>query len=660
MWFVPGVSHAATVRVEGRALIYTATGSNENTLEVSTGCFNPFQVPCPPQIHLTDFGGVFGRSSAGEPILPGAGCEYQTPPPPPGQPPPPGPPPPVPIDRDVLCSAEVDLFDISLAGGDDWLFVSTDTPGVLRGDADDDRIEDGNGNDLVLGGTGNDVFRAKPGNDALSGGEGADTYYALQCPPPPQPCDPVSNSALDTGRDSFSGDEGRDIADFSDIFASERLSADGAQDDGKPGEGDNIGGDVEDILAGPFSDTLVGNASDNQLDGGEGSDTISGGPGQDVTQGGAGADSIDGGPGPDSLRGGDGSDSLNGGADPDSLEGGEGGDSMDGGPGPDNLRGGAGIDAASYGSRTAGVNVTLDNCRNDGEAGEADDVASDVEDVLGGGGPDDLTGSVGSNRLDGGSGEDFIDGRAGADLLLGGAAADTLRLRDRAADSTPSCGPGVDFVIADPRERTQRDCEDVDNVLSDRPSLGTRVAVQPGRATLKMQLPAAHRFVPLMDHVNLPVRSLIDTNAGQAKVTTTTISSRRRRQSGVFSGGLFQVLQARKRRDRGITELRLKGSSFSGCRSPAPRTNTRGRSGAVASRLSRRTIRRLRGSAKGRFRTRGRHSAATVRGTKWTMADRCDGTLTTVTRGKVAVRDFRRRKTIALRRGKSYLARAPG
>ena len=42
------------------------------------------------------------------------------------------------------------------------------------------------------------------------------------------------------------------------------------------------------------------------------------------------------------------------------------------------------------------------------------------------------------------------------------------------------------------------------------------------------------------------------------------------------------------------------------------------------------------------------------------MADRCDGTLTTVTRGKVAVRDFRRRKTIALRRGKSYLARAPG
>jgi hypothetical protein len=48
-----------------------------------------------------------------------------------------------------------------------------------------------------------------------------------------------------------------------------------------------------------------------------------------------------------------------------------------------------------------------------------------------------------------------------------------------------------------------------------------------------------------------------------------------------------------------------------------------------------------------------------VRGTKWTVTDRCDGTLTKVKRGKVAVRDFRLKKTIILRRGKSYLARAP-
>jgi ferric-dicitrate binding protein FerR (iron transport regulator) len=47
-----------------------------------------------------------------------------------------------------------------------------------------------------------------------------------------------------------------------------------------------------------------------------------------------------------------------------------------------------------------------------------------------------------------------------------------------------------------------------------------------------------------------------------------------------------------------------------------------------------------------------------VRGTIWTVTDRCDGTLTTVKRGKVAVKDFRRKKTVLVRAGKSYLAKA--
>jgi len=47
-----------------------------------------------------------------------------------------------------------------------------------------------------------------------------------------------------------------------------------------------------------------------------------------------------------------------------------------------------------------------------------------------------------------------------------------------------------------------------------------------------------------------------------------------------------------------------------------------------------------------------------VRGTVWITSDRCDGTLTRVTRGTVAVRDFRGRETIVVRRGKSYLAEA--
>ena len=118
---------------------------------------------------------------------------------------------------------------------------------------------------------------------------------------------------------------------------------------------------------------------------------------------------------------------------------------------------------------------------------------------------------------------------------------------------------------------------------------------------------------------------------------------------------MFQVLQSRARAQRGLTELRLKGSGFSRCRARGGAATA----GAGAAQLSRRTIRRLRATAKGRFRTRGRHSAATVRGTVWITADRCDGTLTTVKRGKVAVRDLRRKRTITLTAGKSYLAKAP-
>ena len=52
------------------------------------------------------------------------------------------------------------------------------------------------------------------------------------------------------------------------------------------------------------------------------------------------------------------------------------------------------------------------------------------------------------------------------------------------------------------------------------------------------------------------------------------------------------------------------------------------------------------GNGKGKFRTNGKYSSATVRGTIWLVEDRCEGTLTRVRRGTVAVRDFKRKKTV--------------
>ena len=49
---------------------------------------------------------------------------------------------------------------------------------------------------------------------------------------------------------------------------------------------------------------------------------------------------------------------------------------------------------------------------------------------------------------------------------------------------------------------------------------------------------------------------------------------------------------------------------------------------------------------------------AIVDGTDFTMVDRCDGTLRRVRSGVVQVRDFRLRRTVTVRAGQSYLARA--
>jgi hypothetical protein len=160
-------------------------------------------------------------------------------------------------------------------------------------------------------------------------------------------------------------------------------------------------------------------------------------------------------------------------------------------------------------------------------------------------------------------------------------------------------------------------------------------------------------FVPLEEVRQLPVGSFVDTRFGTSQLTSAR-NRRGRLQTGKFSLGVFQVLQSRARRAKGLTEVRLKGGNFRSCR-----TSRRGK-GANAAQVRRRRIRRVRSDTNGRWKAGAKSSAGTSRGTVWITTDRCDGTLTTVKRGKVAVRDFRRKKTILVRAGKSYLAKAPG
>jgi hypothetical protein len=68
--------------------------------------------------------------------------------------------------------------------------------------------------------------------------------------------------------------------------------------------------------------------------------------------------------------------------------------------------------------------------------------------------------------------------------------------------------------------------------------------------------------------------------------------------------------------------------------------------------------RKLWGSGSGNYKTVGSHGSATVRGTIWLVADRCDGsTLFKVRRGTVVVRDFIEQSSVVLGAGQSYIAK---
>jgi uncharacterized delta-60 repeat protein len=209
----------------------------------------------------------------------------------------------------------------------------------------------------------------------------------------------------------------------------------------------------------------------------------------------------------------------------------------------------------------------------------------------------------------------------------------------------PCCAPPDRLTLADLPDPVQGISTNVEPI---RGQVFVGIPAGLARAASARTSQKGVRFVPLTEARQIPMGSFLDTRRGTVRLQ----SARDRqgtRQNGDFSQGLFQALQSRQRSARGLTTLVLKGSSFRSCRRPG-----RGKRASAAQSIRR----RLRANARGRFRTRGRHSAATVRGTVWLTADRCDGTLTRVTRGRVAVRDFRRKRTVLVRAGKSYLARA--
>jgi hypothetical protein len=162
------------------------------------------------------------------------------------------------------------------------------------------------------------------------------------------------------------------------------------------------------------------------------------------------------------------------------------------------------------------------------------------------------------------------------------------------------------------------------------------VVVKPLRGKVLVKRPGSKRFKRLRAGGSLPLGTSVDVRRGRIALSAASSKHGRARTVRLYSGR-FKVTQPGK-----ITQFALNGPLAG-----------RGKGASAA----RKKTRRLWGDGKGRFRTRGRFSSATVRGTKWLVQDSCGSTVTKVARGVVTVRDFARHKTVKVRAGHSYTAR---
>lgn len=348
------------------------------------------------------------------------------------------------------------LMEVALGSGNDKVNASVVKIDMLAFGADgNDDFTLGSGNDLYFGVDGNDIVHAGDGDDRMAdavfaffgfgggiAGSGNDQMYGEGGNDEFQAGSLANDGA---GADTMDGGLGIDLVEYRNRTGDLSVSVNNPLlGDGSPGENDAVV-DVERVRTLAGNDTISDSSADgldNTFYGMAGNDTLSGGKGKDVLYGG---------------------DELG--------TTGTGDDTLDGGEGADRFVGGDGTDTATYATRSAAVNVSLDGAANDGADGEGDNVSDDVEVVVGGSAGDVLGGSDGRERLRGGDGGDAIDGGDAADTLDGEGGDDVIAARDGAPD-TVTCGDGNDMVNADKEDTVAADCELVDRGPADTPPGG--------------------------------------------------------------------------------------------------------------------------------------------------------------------------------------------
>ena len=163
-------------------------------------------------------------------------------------------------------------------------------------------------------------------------------------------------------------------------------------------------------------------------------------------------------------------------------------------------------------------------------------------------------------------------------------------------------------------------------------------------------------YRPLTGATSVPIGSTIDARKGTVTITTAADplpagDPRHRLQTGTFSAGIFAIKQQpqRHRKQTPSTDVLLETAPHAIAHARCTRTGppTKG------------IVRMLHGVVKGVYRVlAGASTIALTHGT-FTVQDRCDGTLTHLTRGRATVTITRgRHRILHLSAGRSYLAQA--
>ena len=334
---------------------------------------------------------------------------------------------------------------------------------TLNGNAGEDDIEGGEGDDLINGGLGNDTLNGKDGDDILEGAAGRDSLFGAEGDDllEGQGGDDTLSGGMGadvivggSGDDALNGGEGNDIYEyfagdgndtilelngggsdrlvFVDIASTEvslsRVNGDLliTLPDGSVVTVDrqytSISGRIEYL---EFSDGVTTTIGDLDLDiiiqGTPDDDLLDGSRFEDeIIQGLAGNDTLASDGGDDSLYGGDGNDILSSTDDWELLDGGNGDDTLIGSQGWDTYIGGDGVDTLDLSYSALNFSIDLEagtlqfpNSSQDPPA----EMATGIENVIGGSGNNTIVGSAGSNALDGGTGSDTLTGAGGNDLF---------------------------------------------------------------------------------------------------------------------------------------------------------------------------------------------------------------------------------------------------